>query len=250
MFKKNFTKEDKEKWAENKEAEIKELEESLERGVSEIFGSDKYKEWLDVCSKFPSYSINNKLLIAMQTGGKATMVQSYGAWKKIGRTVKQGEKGIRIFAPAPYSVQKTRQTEEIGEDGEPVTEEVTIKRMSFKVVSVFDVSQTEGKEIPSIGVEELSGSVEEYGKFIEALKEVSTAPISFEEINNGAKGFYRKDDHRIVVKEGMSEVQTIKTLIHQRRRAESPDFYKSWEECLILRRISFLIYCSSPRYMI
>ena len=194
----------------------------LEQGVKNVFNSDEYKSFLNVMAKMPRYSLNNQLLIAMQTKGKATMCQSFTGWKEMGRFVKKGENGIKILAPSPYTIQaeQNKVDKETGKpildtDGEPVreTKEVTVN--AFKVVSTFDLSQTDGKELPSLGVNELVGNIESYGRLLQALKEVSPVPISFEDIESGAKGYYHQTDKRIAIQDGMSEVQTVKTVIHE-----------------------------------
>lgn len=204
-----------------KQAEqLKNITDKLEQGVAEVFSSDKYKQLLDTMAKFPRYSVNNSLLIMMQKP-EASLCQSYTGWKEMGRFVKKGEKGIKILAPAPYTIQREQnKLDEYGKpvldkDGEPVTESVEIKVNAFKVVSTFDVSQTDGKELPSVGVDELEGNVEKFGIMLEALKEICPVPITFENIESGAKGYYHQAEKRIAIQEGMSEVQTVKTVIHE-----------------------------------
>lgn len=173
-------------------------------------------------SKFYNYSFNNTLLIAMQKPD-ATLVAGYTAWQRnFGRQVQKGEKGIKILAPAPYKAQLEMEKIDpntnkpmLDADGKPVTETVEVMRPAFKVVSVFDVSQTEGKELPDIVVDELKGTVENYSAFFDALKQISPVPIAFEDIAGGAKGYYHLEDRRIAIQEGMSEVQTVKTAIHE-----------------------------------
>ena len=138
------------------------------------------------------------------------------------RHVMKGEKGIKILAPAPYKVQEERekldpatQKPVLDKDGKPVTGTVEVTRPAFKVVSVFDVSQTDGKELPVIAVDELTGSVENYAAFFDALKALSPVPIAFENITDGAKGYFSHVENRIAIQEGMSEIQTIKTAIHE-----------------------------------
>lgn len=172
-------------------------------------------------ARMPHYSINNQILIAMQTGGQATMCQSFTGWKQMGRYVKSGEKGIKIFAPAPYTIQKEMDKLDaqgkpvLDSDGEPVkeTQEVTVN--AFKVVNTFDISQTDGKEIPTIGVDELSGDVDRFSGLMAALTEVCPVPIAFEDIPGDAKGYYSQTEKRIAIQEGMSEVQTVKTVLHE-----------------------------------
>lgn len=204
-----------------KQAEqLKEITDKLEQGVSDVFSSDNYKQFLDTMAKFPRYSVNNNILIMMQKPD-AQMCQSFTGWKEMGRFVKKGEKGIKILAPAPYTIQREqtklddRGNPMLDKDGEPIMESVEIKVNAFKVVSTFDVSQTEGKELPTLGVDELTGGVDGYGTFMEALKEVCPVPMTFENIEGGAKGFYSQTEKRIAIQEGMSEAQTVKTAIHE-----------------------------------
>lgn len=206
---------------EKQTAQLKEITDKLEQGVQDVFQSDSYKELLNVMARMPHYSINNQILIAMQTSGQATMCQSFTGWKQVGRYVKAGEKGIKIFAPAPYTIQKEMDKLDaqgkpvLDSDGEPVkeTQEVTVN--AFKVVNTFDISQTDGKEIPTIGVDELSGDVDRFAALMAALTEVCPVPIAFENIPGDAKGYYSQTEKRIAIQEGMSEVQTVKTALHE-----------------------------------
>lgn len=207
---------------EKQAAQLETVMNQLETGVKDVFNSDTYKNFLNVMAKMPRYSVNNQILIAMQSEGKATMCQSFTGWKEMGRYVKKGEKGLKILAPAPYTIQteqnkvdKTTGQPVLDADGEPVkeTKEVTIN--AFKVVSTFDISQTDGKELPTLGVNELVGNIEGYGTLMQALKEICPVPINFENIESGAKGYYHQADKRIAIQDGMSEVQTVKTAIHE-----------------------------------
>ena len=209
--------------AENRNAQqVREITDKLEQGIKELFESERFKEYLRTMSKFYNYSFNNTLLIAMQKP-EATYVAGYTSWQRnFDRQVLKGEKGIKILAPAPYKAQEKRekidpltQKPVIGTDGKAVTETVEVLRPAFKVVSVFDVSQTDGKELPDIIVDELKGTVENYEAFFDALKQVSPVPISFEDIPGGAKGFFSPVESRIAIQEGMSEIQTVKTAIHE-----------------------------------
>ena len=209
--------------AENRNAQqVREITDKLEQGLKEMFESERFKEYLNTMSKFYNYSFNNTLLIAMQKPD-ATLIAGYTAWQRnFDRHVMKGEKGIKILAPAPYKVQEERekldpatQKPVLDKDGKPVTETVEVTRPAFKVVSVFDVSQTDGKELPDIAVDELTGSVENYAAFFDALKELSPVPIAFENITDGAKGYFSHVENRIAIQEGMSEIQTIKTAIHE-----------------------------------
>ena len=209
--------------AENKNAQqVREITDKLEQGIKELFESERFKEYLRTMSKFYNYSFNNTLLIAMQKP-EATYVAGYTSWQRnFDRQVMKGEKGIKILAPAPYKAQEERekidpltQKPVIGADGKAVTETVEVLRPAFKVVSVFDVSQTDGKELPDIIVDELKGTVENYEAFFDALRLESPVPISFEDIPGGAKGFFSPVESRIAIQEGMSEIQTVKTAIHE-----------------------------------
>ena len=208
---------------ENKNAQqVREITDKLEQGIKELFESERFKEYLRTMSKFYNYSFNNTLLIAMQKP-EATYVAGYTSWQRnFDRQVMKGEKGIKILAPAPYKAQEERekidpltQKPVIGADGKAVTETVEVLRPAFKVVSVFDVSQTDGKELPDIIVDELKGTVENYEAFLDALRQESPVPISFEDIPGGAKGFFSPVESRIAIQEGMSEIQTVKTAIHE-----------------------------------
>ena len=217
IYSKNF---DPKKAAEERKEELKDITEKLEKGVQDVFASDQYQKLLDTMARFPRYSLNNNILIMLQKPD-ATLVQSYTGWKKMGRFVKKGEKGIRILAPAPYKLEKEQEMKDdqgkvvLDKDGEAVKEKVEINLTAFKPVSTFDLSQTEGEPLPSIGVDELTGSVEGYQTLFEAIKEVSPVPIGFEDIKSGAKGYFHLEENRIVVQEGMSEAQTVKTLLHE-----------------------------------
>lgn len=210
-------------WIESRDKradELHQITDKLEKGVKDVFQSDKYKQFLNVMAKFPRYSVNNTMLIMMQRPD-AQLCQSFTGWKQMGRYVKKGEKGISILAPAPYKIEREQtKLDEKGRpvfdaDGEPVKEKVEVTIRAFKVVKTFDLSQTDGKELPTIGPSELMGNIEGYPKLLQALQEISPVPVSFELIDGDAKGFYHLEDKKIVVQDGMSEVQTIKTLLHE-----------------------------------
>ena len=206
----------------NNAERMKEITDRLEAGIQALFESEQYKAYLTAMSKFHNYSFNNTLLIAMQKPD-ASLVAGFGKWRDdFERHVKKGEKGIKILAPSPYKVKKqmekidpATQKPVIGADGKPVIEEREIEIPAFRVVTVFDVSQTEGKEIPDIAVSELTGSVEQYQDFFAALEKASPVPIAFENIKGGAHGYYHLEEKRIAIDEGMSELQTLKTAIHE-----------------------------------
>ena len=209
---------------------MKEITDRLEQGIQDLFESDRFKEYLQVMSKFHNYSFNNTLLIAMQKPD-ATLIAGYNSWKNLfGRQVSRGAKGIKVIAPSPYKVKKEidkidpkTQKPVTDKNGKPVKEETEVTVPAFKVVSVFDVSQTEGKELPSIGVDELTGDVEQYADFFKATEQASPAPVGFEKIESGAKGYYSQTEKRIAINEGMSELQNLKTLIHEIAHAKLHD---------------------------
>lgn len=205
--------------SQNSADRMKEITDRLETGIQELFESERYKAYLTSMAKFHSYSFNNTLLIAMQGG---QLVAGYNKWRDdFHRKVKRGEKGIKILAPAPYKVKKeVPKLDEQGQpvmdkDGNPVTEKKEIQVPAFKIVSVFDVSQTEGEPLPSIGVDELAGNVEQYEDFFKALEQTSPVPMAFEDIPGGSHGYYHLTEKRIAIQENMSELQTLKTAIHE-----------------------------------
>jgi antirestriction protein ArdC len=209
---------------------LKEITDRLEQGIKDIFESGQYKAYLQTLSKFHNYSFNNCLLIAMQKPD-ATHVAGFGSWRdNFKRNVMKGEKGIKIIAPSPFIVKEERERIDpqsgrrvIGNDGKPVKDEVEVKIPAFKVATVFDISQTEGEPLPEIGVNELAGSVEKYGDFFKALEKSSPVPIAIEDIGSGAKGYYEQVEKRIAINEGMSELQTLKTAIHEIAHARLHD---------------------------
>ena len=201
---------------------VKEITDKLEEGLKELFESEKYKSYLSTMSKFHNYSFNNTLLIAMQKP-EATLVAGYKAWQKnFERHVNKGEKAIRILAPAPYKIKEERDkidpvTGEMtfDENGMPQKEEVEVTIPAFRAVSVFDVSQTDGKPIPELEALELLSTVEGYEDFVNALMFVSPVPIGFEDIPGDSKGYFHTEEKRIAIQENMSESQTLKTMVHE-----------------------------------
>lgn len=201
---------------------VKEITDRLEAGLKELFESEKYKSYLSTMSKFHNYSFNNTLLIALQKP-EATLVAGYKAWQKnFERHVNKGEKAIRILAPAPYKIKEERDkldpvTGEMifDENGMPQKEETEVTIPAFRAVSVFDVSQTDGKPIPELEAQELLSMVEGYEDFVQALMNVAPVPVSFEEIPGDSKGYFDTVEKRIAVQENMSESQTLKTMVHE-----------------------------------
>lgn len=205
-----------------RESSVKEITKKLEQGLKELFESERYKTYLTTMSKFHNYSFNNTLLIAMQKPD-ATLVAGFTSWQKnFDRHVKKGEKGIRIMAPAPY---KKKTEQEVidpntqkpirGEDGKVKKKQVEIIIPAFKPVTVFDVSQTDGKPIPELAINELLSKVEDYQDFVKALAKVAPVPVMYEDIPSGAKGYFSPSQQKIAIQKGMSESQTVKTLIHE-----------------------------------
>ena len=201
---------------------VQEITDKLEEGLKELFESEKYKTYLSTMSKFHNYSFNNTLLIAMQKP-EATLVAGYKAWQKnFERHVNKGEKAIRILAPAPYKIKEERDkldpvTGEMmfDENGMPQKEQVEVTLPAFRAVSVFDVSQTDGKPIPELEAQELLSTVEGYEDFVQALMNVAPVPIGFEDIPGDSKGYFHTEEKRIAVQENMSESQTLKTMVHE-----------------------------------
>lgn len=230
--------------SESRADRIKAITDKLEAGIAALFQSETYKAYLSTMSKFHNYSLNNTLLIAMQRPD-ATLVAGYQAWQKQHqRHVRKGEKGIQIIAPSPYKAKKEREVldpatgrPKLDAQGKPVKETVEVEYPAFRVATVFDVSQTEGKELPSLGVNELSGRVDGYSRLLTALKDICPVPIGFEQIESGAKGYYHTTEQRIALQEGMSEMQTVKTLIHEmaHQKLHSHEKEKPREERLTAR---------------
>ena len=183
---------------------VKKITEQLEQGVQDLFSSEKYAEYLRFVGKFHRYSANNCLLIAMQMP-EASMVAGFKKWQELGRFVKKGSKGIAILAP----IQRKFMKEVENEKGEKTEEEV--KYLAFMPTYVFDVSQTDGAELPGI-CEDLTGDAEE--ELIEKVISISPVPVQFGKVPGKAKGFFHKDGY-IVIREGMSGQQTLKTLVHE-----------------------------------
>lgn len=208
---------------------LAELTDRLENGIRELYDSNRYAEYLAAMSKFHHYSFGNALLILFQCP-TASRVAGYTTWKKLGRQVKRHEKGIQILAPCPYKRQidceqkdpNTGQTL-YGPDGKPLVETMFEPITRFKVATVFDISQTEGRELPNIGVSELTGEVEYFTEIFDRLTELSPLPIELEDFPGAAKGYASFQEQRIVIRPGMSQMQTIKTLVHEIAHAKLHD---------------------------
>ena len=203
----------------NPQEKVNELVEELKTGVSDYLKSDRYKEILETFSKFHRYSLNNSLLIMLQRPDAET-VASYTTWKSLERQVEKGEKGIQILCPAPYKrkVETPVLTESgqpvLSPDGKPVTESREVTHTGFKVGYVFDISQTSGRPLPEV-TQELEGNVADYGRIKTAIEMISPVPIVYGSIQGDAKGYYSPSEQEIRIREGMSELQTIKTLLHE-----------------------------------
>ena len=205
----------------NPKQRLKEITDSIERGIQELFTSERYMEYLKTMSRFHRYSLNNTLLISMQRPD-ATLVAGFNKWRdQFGRNVMRGQKGIKIIAPTPYKVKKERDKVDpethapiLDGDGRVITEEVEIQIPMFRVVSVFDVAQTEGKALPSLA-SNLMGNVEQFDVFMEALKRSAPVPLAFEQMPEEMDGYYQLEEKRIAIREGMSEVQTVSAAIHE-----------------------------------
>lgn len=214
----------------NREQQMYEITKQLEEGVKALFTSERYTEYLKTMSKFYNYSFNNTVLIALQRP-EATLVAGYSAWQKnFHRQVKKGEKGIQIIAPSQRKEKELvekfdPETNEpiLGPDGQPETEVVEHVVSDFRVVRVFDISQTYGVPLPELAIPDLTGQVQNFPLFLQAVKDLSPVPIRFGETEGEAKGYYSNKKKEIVVKEDMSESQTIKTLIHEIAHAKLHD---------------------------
>lgn len=229
LGKKTMCKAIRKKSAEERKQEMNQLMEQLENGVKAVFDGEEYANYLRTMNKFRHYSINNQLLIWCQCP-QATAVAGFNDWKKkFGRTVKKGEKGIRILAPVPVKVKVGEDEEDengiihhAGEDMKQI--------LLFRPVVVFDVSQTEGKPLPEFEVKELTGKVSDYESVLDAIIEVSPCDVSFEEITTGAKGYYSILANKVVINTGMSEEQTLKTCLHEIAHAVLHNRERSGEE--------------------
>lgn len=190
--------------------QIKDITDKLEQGIKDLFESDNYINYLKCMSRFTDYSFNNTILISMQRPD-SSLVAGFRKWNEFNRYVRKGEKGIKILAPCIYKAGKEdgdNKTEQTNKDDE----ERVLK--GFRVVHVFDISQTEGEELPTIA-HELDGTVEGYSDFMTALKQISPVPIEFKKIEGSANGYYHLTDKNIVIDTGMSEMMNCKTTIHE-----------------------------------
>lgn len=209
---------------------MREIVDSIENGIKELFESDKYQQYLSTMSRFHRYSVNNTMLIYMQRPD-ATHVAGFNKWRdQFGRNVLKGEKGIRIIAPTPYKkkVEEIKTDPEtnaplLDADGKAIIEEKEIRIPMFKVVSVFDVSQTTGKPLPQLAAD-LSGNVQQYEVFMEALRRASPVPIEIKPVARDTDGFFSIKAQSITIRAGMSEVQTVCAAVHEIAHAKLHDY--------------------------
>lgn len=211
---------------EQRQQQVQELTARLEQGVRDVFDSENFASYIKVMSHFTKYSVNNTILIALQTGGTATHVAGYEAWQKnFGRHVNKGEKAIKIFAPMTYK--RKKEVDVIDQaTGQPVRnpdgsvrkEEVEITVPSFRVASVFDIAQTSGPPLPTL-VENLEGNVERYQDFVQAIRNISPVPVAFEEME-GKDGYYHQVEKRIAISDNLSERQAMAAMIHELAHAK------------------------------
>lgn len=205
----------------NSKERLKEITDSIEKGIQELFRSDKYANYLKTMSRFHRYSVNNTMLIFMQKPD-ATLVAGFNTWRdQFERSVIKGEKGIKIIAPTPYKkrIEQEKRDPDTNQpildgDGNVVMEEKEVKIPMFKPVTVFDVSQTEGKPLPQLA-SELTGKVQDYELFMEALRRSCDVPIEVMPIRDGSDGYFSLDTQKITIREGMSEVQTVSAVVHE-----------------------------------
>lgn len=209
---------------------MREIVDSIENGIKELFESDKYRQYLSTMSRFHRYSVNNTMLIYMQRPD-ATHVAGFNKWRdQFGRNVLKGEKGIRIIAPTPYKkkVEEIKTDPEtnapvLDADGKAIIEEKEIRIPMFKVVSVFDVSQTSGKPLPQLAAD-LSGNVQQYEVFMEALRRASPVPMEIKPVARDTDGFFSIKAQSITIRAGMSEVQTVCAAVHEIAHAKLHDY--------------------------
>lgn len=200
---------------------LQEITESIEQGIKDLFASDRYEEYLRTMSRFHNYSANNVMLIHMQMPN-ATYVAGFNKWRdRFGRSVKRGERGIQIIAPVPYKktiqeIQKDPYTQAplLDGDGKAIVKEREVEVPVFRVTSVFDISQTEGRPLPQLA-QSLKGNVEHYDIFLEALRRSAPVPVGFEAMAGSMDGYFDSRNQKIAIREGMSEIQTVSALIHE-----------------------------------
>ena len=200
---------------------LQQITAGIEQGIKELFESEKYMRYLSVMSRFHRYSVNNTMLIYMQKPD-ATLVAGYNKWKnQFERHVKKGEHGITIIAPTPFKKKFEEQKLDpdtkapmLDAEGKVIMEEREVEIPMFRPVKVFDVSQTDGKPLPELA-SSLSGNVQNYEVFMEALRRSAPVPLSVEPMAANMDGYFSPDQQRIAIREGMSEVQTVSAAVHE-----------------------------------
>lgn len=211
---------------------MREIVDSIETGIKELFESDKYRQYLSTMSRFHRYSVNNTMLIYMQRPD-ATHVAGFNKWRdQFGRNVMKGEKGIKIIAPTPYKkkieevkLDPDTKAPMLDADGKVVVEEKEVKIPMYKVVSVFDVSQTEGKPLPQLA-SDLNGNVQQYEVFMEALRRSSPVPMEIKPIERDTDGYFNSTSQSITIRDGMSQVQTVCAAVHEIAHAKLHNYEK------------------------
>ena len=215
---------------------LQQITAGIEQGIKELFESEKYMRYLSVMSRFHRYSVNNTMLIYMQKPD-ATLVAGYNKWKnQFERHVKRGEHGITIIAPTPFKKKIEEQKLDpdtkapiLDAEGKAVMEEREVEIPMFRPVKVFDVSQTDGKPLPELA-STLSGSVQNYEAFMEALRRSAPVPLSVESMAAKMDGYFSPDQQRIAIREGMSEVQTVSAAVHEIAHSKLHNYAKAQEE--------------------
>ena len=207
--------------AEKNKERLKEITDSIEQGIKDLFQSNRFAQYLCTMSRFHRYSVNNTVLIYMQKPD-ATLVAGFNKWHdQFSRNVMRGEKGIKIIAPVPYKRNIEEQKLDpdtkaplLDANGKVIMEEMEIRIPMYKVISVFDVSQTEGKPLPTLA-KDLTGNVTQFEIFMDALRRSSPVPVAFEAMDPNMDGYFSRRDQRIAIRSGMSEVQTISAAVHE-----------------------------------
>ena len=215
---------------------LQEITAGIEQGIKELFESEKYMRYLSVMSRFHRYSVNNTMLIYMQKPD-ATLVAGYNKWKnQFERHVKKGEHGITIIAPTPFKKKIEEQKLDpdtkapiLDAEGKAVMEEREVEIPMFRPVKVFDVSQTDGKPLPELA-SSLSGNVQNYEAFMEALRRSAPVPLSVEPMAANMDGYFSPDQQRIAIRAGMSEVQTVSAAVHEIAHSKLHNYAKAQEE--------------------
>lgn len=234
----------KEEYIEKKKQEQQEIIQKLEQGIKVVFTSDKYSKFLETYAKFHKYSINNTILILMQRP-ESSRVASFQTWKKLGRQVTKGEKGIKVLVPIPYKYEKEIDTNQLDSNGNHIKETKELSGTSFRVGNVFDISQTAGKKLPKLSTDLKENSLE-IEQAIDAIARTSKVPIHFDsDMTPDKKGYYHIKDKKIVINDNMSDTQTFKTLIHEiahsKIHAKDMDKYNSHEREVQAESIAYVV---------